>query len=256
MCATNGGSGSILCNEASVNNASGIDATGRSGGVGFHCNTLGGNKEYSCFHADGGSSHFIAGLVVAANCCDTAALVTQGTTTTSPNGSDAIDLFRATDAGGRSGTLIKGLNAANNSELFSIDVNGASKFASDVSPESAGSSRLGSSSLPFGDLFLGTIATDNVHFSLPSFTAQRLVSVPDGNSGTVLVATLTTTAAASDNVSVQGMTTSGHCALTATNSSAASNLGTTYVSGKTSNQITVAHAAIANMAYDILCTSF
>jgi hypothetical protein len=71
-----------------------------------------------------------------------------------------------------------------------------------------------------------------------------------------LVAALVTTAAATDNVTVTGMTSSGHCALTPTNAAAATNLATTYVSAKTTNQITVAHTATASMNYDVLCTAF
>ena len=71
---------------------------------------------------------------------------------------------------------------------------------------------------------------------------------------TVMPASLTTTAATSDNVTIQGMTSSGHCSVTPTNASAATNLATTYVSAKTTNQITVTHTATASMNYDILCT--
>jgi hypothetical protein len=52
------------------------------------------------------------------------------------------------------------------------------------------------------------------------------------------------------------MASSGHCQLTATNASAATNLATTYISAKTSNQITVAHAATAAMTYDVVCTAY
>ncbi|MDE2101026.1 MAG: carboxypeptidase regulatory-like domain-containing protein [Patescibacteria group bacterium] len=68
-------------------------------------------------------------------------------------------------------------------------------------------------------------------------------------------ASLTTTAATSDNVTVTGMTSSGHCAIAPTNAAAATNIATTYVSAKTTNQITVAHAATSNMTYDMLCTA-
>jgi hypothetical protein len=70
------------------------------------------------------------------------------------------------------------------------------------------------------------------------------------------VGALTTTAAASDNVTVTGMTASGHCSLTATNAAAATNIATTYVSAKITNQITVTHTATAGMTYDVLCTPY
>jgi hypothetical protein len=69
-------------------------------------------------------------------------------------------------------------------------------------------------------------------------------------------ASLTTTAATADNVGVSGMTSSGHCSLTATNSSAATNIATTFVSAKTTNQITVNHTATAGMTYCGFSPSF
>jgi hypothetical protein len=71
-----------------------------------------------------------------------------------------------------------------------------------------------------------------------------------------ITASLTTTSAGSDTVALTGMASSGHCQLTATNASAATNLATTYISAKTSNQITVAHAATAAMTYDVVCTAY
>jgi hypothetical protein len=71
-----------------------------------------------------------------------------------------------------------------------------------------------------------------------------------------LAASLTTTGATSDNLTVTGMTSSGHCTLSPTNASAATNITTTYVSAKTANQITVTHTATSGMTYDVLCTPF
>ena len=70
----------------------------------------------------------------------------------------------------------------------------------------------------------------------------------------VLPASLVTTSSSSDNVAITGMTARGHCTLTATNATAAANIAATYISRKTTDQITVTHAAVANMNYDILCT--
>jgi hypothetical protein len=86
-------------------------------------------------------------------------------------------------------------------------------------------------------------------------TASRNVFIPDGDSATAMATSFTTTSGTSDNVTITGMTSSGHCELEPTNASAATNLATTYVSAKASNQITVTHAATANMNYDVLCTS-
>ena len=75
-------------------------------------------------------------------------------------------------------------------------------------------------------------------------------------SPSVLVAALVTTAATSNTVTVTGMTSSGHCSLQPTNAAAATNIATTYVSAKTTNQITVTHVATASMNYDVMCTPY
>ena len=83
------------------------------------------------------------------------------------------------------------------------------------------------------------------------------VKYADGTaqSTALLRAALTTTAATSDNLTVTGVTSSGRCWLEPTNSSAATNLATTYVSAKTTNQITVTHTATSGMTYDVGCTA-
>jgi hypothetical protein len=88
-----------------------------------------------------------------------------------------------------------------------------------------------------------------------SLTGSYSFTTPNGASYSVMPASLTTTSATSDAVIVQGMASSGHCSLTATNSTAAANHATTYVSAKTTNQITVTHTATAGMTYDVICTS-
>lgn len=67
-------------------------------------------------------------------------------------------------------------------------------------------------------------------------------------------ATLTTTAATTDNLAMPGLITGGHCSLAPTNASAATNVATTYISAKTTNQITVTHTATAGMTFDAVCT--
>jgi hypothetical protein len=69
-----------------------------------------------------------------------------------------------------------------------------------------------------------------------------------------LPASFTSTAAAFDDVTVRGMTPAGHCSVTATNSAAASNIATVYVSRKIDNGVRVAHASIAGLTYDLICT--
>jgi hypothetical protein len=97
-------------------------------------------------------------------------------------------------------------------------------------------------------------STYNATWATNTLTASYAFTTPNGASYSVMPATLTTTAAASDTVTVQGMTSTGHCSLTATNSTAAANHASTYVSAKTTNQITVAHTTTAGMTYDVLCT--
>ena len=70
----------------------------------------------------------------------------------------------------------------------------------------------------------------------------------------VIVASFTTTAAGSDNVTIRGMTASGHCYLEPTNSGAAGGIASVFVSAKNSNQITVTHAATSGWTFDVICT--
>jgi hypothetical protein len=72
----------------------------------------------------------------------------------------------------------------------------------------------------------------------------------------VAAASLTTTAATSDVATITGSTTSGHCSLGATNASAATNLGTTFISTKAAGTVTVTHTATAGMTYDLTCTPY
>jgi len=89
-----------------------------------------------------------------------------------------------------------------------------------------------------------------------TFTANRVQMFPDasGPIGLIIPTSFTTTSGTSDNVTVTGMTASGHCVLQATNSTADSLLTGTYVSAKTTNQITVTHAATAGGTFDIFCS--
>lgn len=90
------------------------------------------------------------------------------------------------------------------------------------------------------------------------FTADQSATWPNASGPIALeiFGSLTTTSATSDNVTLTGMTASGHCLLTPTNSSAATNWTTTFVSAKTTNQITVTHTATSGMTYDIGCAPY
>jgi hypothetical protein len=69
-----------------------------------------------------------------------------------------------------------------------------------------------------------------------------------------IVATLTTTGSSSSDLNIPGVTSSSHCSLTPTDLSAANNAGTTFVSAKSADHITVSHSPMAGMTFDVLCT--
>jgi hypothetical protein len=92
-----------------------------------------------------------------------------------------------------------------------------------------------------------------------NFTGVRNQSMPDASGPIALeiFTSLTTTSATTDKLKLQGMTSTGHCTgLTPTNASAAANIATTFVSGKSTNQITVTHAPVSGMTYDIACAPY
>lgn len=70
---------------------------------------------------------------------------------------------------------------------------------------------------------------------------------------------ITTTSATSDSVTIAwpdgGSRTPGHCGLSATNSSAATNIATVYISAKAANAVTLTHTATTGMTYDVVCTA-
>jgi hypothetical protein len=97
----------------------------------------------------------------------------------------------------------------------------------------------------------GTFKTGHVFTVAPDGSCQ------DGGVAPVptLSASLVTTSAASDLVSLAGMTSSGHCTISPTNASAATGVGT-FISAKTANAVTVSHPKMAGMSFDILCTPY
>jgi len=66
---------------------------------------------------------------------------------------------------------------------------------------------------------------------------------------------LTTTSGAVDRAETAGVTSASHCSLTPTNASGAAHVASTYVSAKATGSISVSHASVAGMTYDILCTA-
>jgi hypothetical protein len=100
----------------------------------------------------------------------------------------------------------------------------------------------------------GALSLFKMDSSLPTLTANRTLSYGDGAGSVVVSATLTTTGATSDNVAVQGATSSSHCQLTPGNASAATNIATTFISANAANQVTVTHTATASMVYFVSCS--
>ena len=110
-----------------------------------------------------------------------------------------------------------------------------------------------------GNINLTAHSAGNNIFSLVgqatgTLTGNRVITFPDSTSATVMATNFTTTAAATNNVTVTGMTASGHCSLQPTNNSAAAGIASAFISAKTTNQITVTHTATAGWAFDVLCT--
>jgi hypothetical protein len=128
-------------------------------------------------------------------------------------------------------------------------------FRGPIAPKSTGAETVGSPALPYDGIFVGNTAADNTEIT-GAVTGARTLTLPDGNSSTSLVGSLTTTAAATDDILIQGVTAMSHCVLTPTNSSAAANIASAFVASKAAraNTITIAHLPVANMTYDIQCT--
>lgn len=98
-------------------------------------------------------------------------------------------------------------------------------------------------------------STFDINWLAPTMTTN-IARPTQVNSGFPITAVLTTTAATTDSVTLNGMIASGHCqAPSATNSSAAA-ATVAWISGKTTNQVTVTHAVTSGMTYDIVCYAF
>jgi hypothetical protein len=89
---------------------------------------------------------------------------------------------------------------------------------------------------------------------VPLFTADRTIVMPDANSHLMVVGTLTTTSAASDTLTLQGVTSSSHCTFSAANASAATNIASSYISSVSNNAVTLAHTATSGMIYNFACS--
>lgn len=160
---------------------------------------------------------------------------------------------------GSTGSVIS-IAAGGNTTIKSQAAGGAGLLLSNagsLSPDAASTVADLGIQFPYRDLYLSpaNAVANRMRFTMPTGTGQRTGTIPDGNVSLPMVASLVTTAATTDNVTIQGMTASGHCSITPTNVAAATNLTGTFISAKAANQITVTHAVVANLNYDIFCTS-
>lgn len=103
--------------------------------------------------------------------------------------------------------------------------------------------------------YVGAMDPTTVAVTQPAATTGRGLATLDYVHANQAVGSVTTSAATSDVVTVTNATTTSHCGLAATNASAATNIATTYISAKAANAITLTHAGIAGMTYDLVCTA-
>jgi hypothetical protein len=100
----------------------------------------------------------------------------------------------------------------------------------------------------------GTKCSIKISGSTSGSTCINTSAAAGGTAAAIISTSFTTTAATTDNVTVIGMTSSGHCALEPTNSAAAAGITSVFVSAKATNQITVTHTATAGWTFDVMCS--
>ena len=105
----------------------------------------------------------------------------------------------------------------------------------------------------------------NFDYYIPlNYSVTETISSPSGAPLTIvnvvqngpLVTSLTTTAAATDTVTLAGITATSHAFLQPTNSGAAAMLSSTYVSAKAAGNITVTHPVSAGAEFDVIITPY
>ena len=150
---------------------------------------------------------------------------------------------------------IVGRNHANSIDAWSITNGGSSKFktveAIFLSP-SLNSASSGILRLAAGDAIQWRNSSNDADLALKKDASNRLLW--NGNQSPVASVSFTTTSKGSDEVSIQGMTASGHCAISPTNLEAAKDLTRTFISAKTENRVTITHPAVSGRTWDVLCT--
>lgn len=136
------------------------------------------------------------------------------------------------------------------SNVLTFSVNGSGFFQG----VSASTSEVFTGTIIFIPDITATTTGASVFVKTPNAIDAGSYKILGAAASVAIPASLTTTAASSDVLTVTGMTASGHCANVPTNASAATNYTSTYVSAKTTNQITVTHPATSGMTFDFLCT--
>ena len=115
---------------------------------------------------------------------------------------------------------------------------------------------------------LSTLTADifgNYDYYLPlNYCVTETISAPNGGLSVTaniaqngpLVTSLTTTASASDTVTLIGILSTSHVSITPTNAAAAAMIASIYVSAKSAGSITVTHTASAGATFDIIITPY
>jgi hypothetical protein len=146
-------------------------------------------------------------------------------------------------------------NSADTADVFKIDdrgnltTKGLIQGAFFASPSSGGIATDGIVRLANTDNLCWRNNASNANICFGKDTSDHFV----GNN-IPIVTSFTTTADKTDKVTVTGMAAGGHCSLTATNAGAAAGIASVYISHKTTNQITVTHAATSGWTFDVMCT--
>lgn len=101
------------------------------------------------------------------------------------------------------------------------------------------------------ELVSANLNGDALNFSTIVSAPTITTSYPEA-----ITASLTTTAAATDTITLTGMTSTGHCAAPGPTNSSALAATIAGVTTKATNSVTVTHAVTSGMTYDIVCWSY
>jgi hypothetical protein len=137
--------------------------------------------------------------------------------------------------------------------MFSM-TDSAWQMYTSILPSPGGLYSLGGPSNPWQEVYLNSSGSGYTAVGSAS-TGNRTFSFSDSSLGFApIIKAVTTTSASSDTFTIQGLTASSVCGISAGNASAATNIATAYQSSVTTNSITLAHAATASMVYNLVCS--